>query len=189
MIDTSVEEHQRRKRAIDWSLCILCQKNTGDDLQDPQENKRCRKDKALSTLEKNLPGSQKLGKVPCMASVEALSCGLGIRPNIVLNEGRWHKNCLLKCSSSKFETLRRQSRTENVPPSEPILTRRSSDLHEAKGPICAPICQFCAKPAARAFPLSRCAQEGILAIKAIAILKSDTKTLVIREGCQGNNSP
>ena len=49
---------------MDWNLCIICQKDSKDELQCPANSKRQDEGAGYSSLALNIQEIQKLGKLP-----------------------------------------------------------------------------------------------------------------------------
>lgn len=82
LCDVSSVEDDRVKE-IDWDQCILCQKDTDEDLTFPDRSLRADKNLGYSKLAENLEEFKKLGRVPPDVNVSALNDGAGLMETFV----------------------------------------------------------------------------------------------------------
>ena len=94
----------------DWSLCALCQKQTGEKLINPQKCTRQNTGSGYNTLAVNLLQFQELGNVPISIPLLNLDDGSGIESTLRQNEACWHKSCFNSCSEMKLHRAKKRKR-------------------------------------------------------------------------------
>ena len=98
--------------AINWSLCVLCQEDTGDSLQCPANTRR--NDISLGSgyksLAENILAFCSLGCPPLPIDTSKINEGDGIEATLKRNAAKWHKNCRNKFNSLKLERATKRKR-------------------------------------------------------------------------------
>ena len=98
-----------KKPVIDWSICILCQKDTNEKLKCPAKGKHlnvC----GYKTLVKNLLSFQELNSLPENINLSDLDEGNGLEETLKVKSASWHDSCRVKYN--KTELLRVKKRLE-----------------------------------------------------------------------------
>lgn len=113
---------------IDWSLCILCQKNSQENLQCPaNKSKRADKGAGYKSVAENLEHFFELGVLPFDISVDQLNDGSGIENTLVRNNASWHKSCKDAINNTKLKRAqKRKQQDEEQGENSSVKTRRSS---------------------------------------------------------------
>ena len=86
-------------KAIDWTLCCLCQSKKAQPLQKATE-------KGFTTLERDLQGLDKLGALPFGIDLRRLDDGTGISCTLVTHKSVYHKLCRSACNSIHVKCAR-----------------------------------------------------------------------------------
>ena len=93
---------------MDWTLCVICQKQRSEDLKCPMK----------STLSEDAPDvySNFLQNVDDFRATDALPVIIKFGPDVnsttlIENKAKWHKSCHLKFSKSKL--VKAQKRKES----------------------------------------------------------------------------
>ena len=124
----------------DWTLCILCQTNTGESLQCPARTLRKKVGAGYAYVANNLLMFQELGTVPFDINIEELNAGSGIEANFRENSAKWHKSCRAKIDSRNLQRARKRKQ-EDLTESSPVKTRKYSDPELNKNIM--DVCLFC----------------------------------------------
>lgn len=126
--------------SIDWRLCILCQKETQEQLQCPANSKRKDIGAGYKYVSENLRQFHEIGSMPVDIRLEQLDAGNGIEATLIENTAAWHKTCRNKISSLNLErALKRKNEASKGP--SPIKTRRCSSDSSQKEHV--NTCIFC----------------------------------------------
>lgn len=124
--------------SIDWNLCIICQKNTCEELRRPTRSNSYSLDvRAIYT--------SFINNALEFTSIDALPTKLNVPLDIDLNvlvqkEAPWHKSCHLKFSSSKLSKAKersvrvrkREQEDEQVEKARPQSKSRRSSTHDSR---------------------------------------------------------
>src|SRR6218665_2176239 len=103
----------RLKHAIDWSLCVICQKTSHKQaLVCPVESKLRKTGDGYLTLESDLLGFESVNSLPSTVNLNLLNDGSGIGNTLRENRGRWHKSCRDALNSTKLERARKRKLEE-----------------------------------------------------------------------------
>lgn len=123
-------DHSSIQKDIDWSLCVLCQKQSPGHLIDPRNCRSQEKPKGYSTLANNLEELHCLNSLPFNIDISRLDDGSGIENTLTTNFAKWHKSCLVLCSRSQVDQVRKQKEKEKpvTITSSPIKSRLRSSF-------------------------------------------------------------
>lgn len=179
----SVNESFKRCRVVDFSKCVVCQEETGDDLTDPQKCTRSNNE-SYNILASNLENFDRLGVLPAGIDLNALRGSTTLAQSFTDNRAVWHKQCYMSYSKSRLERAASRIGKENCPPtSSPPTTRRSLG---GIGTERTDTCAFCSKVGTRNHPLSAVEfPEKWNVIINQAALEKDKRLLNILDGGHG----
>src|SRR6218665_1164611 len=105
----------RLKHAIDWSLCVICQKTSHKQaLVCPVESKLRKTGDGYLTLESDLLGFESVNSLPSTVNLNLLNDGSGIGNTLRENRGRWHRSCRDALNSTKLERARKRKLEEVI---------------------------------------------------------------------------
>ena len=93
---------------IDWSLCVLCQQPSPGHLIDPRNGRSHEKPKGYRTLAVNLEELLSLNALPLNIDLSRLDDGSGIEETMTTIFAKWHKSCLVLCSRSQVDRVRKR---------------------------------------------------------------------------------
>lgn len=103
------------KHAIDWSLCVICQRAAHKKaLVCPGESKLRKTGDGYLTLESDLLGFKSVNSLPSTVNLNLLNDGSGIGNTLRENRGRWHKSCRDALNSTKLERARKRKLDEVI---------------------------------------------------------------------------
>lgn len=132
-------------KAIDWTLCCLCQAATSERLICPARSKKSNIGAGYKSVGDNLATFQQIRKKPVPVDISLLDEGEGISQTLEKHEACWHSSCRLNCSSSRI--ARTQSATKS---DEDIDTDTPTTSHyirsRSHGKPAVSTCFFCDKP-------------------------------------------
>ena len=117
---------QEQERPFDWSLCILCQKETKETLQCPACSKRSDLGAGYKSMAENLQGFFDIGAIPFDVKQNQLDDGSGLYNTLLKHEASWHKSCKDKVNSTKLKRAEKRRNAEELLPHSPRKTRRTS---------------------------------------------------------------
>ena len=101
LVQTCMEHSSVGPCKTNWELCLLCQKETSDDLMCPAKSRRTDTGSGYSTLAANLVKFEELGTLTRTLQLDRLDEGHGIEAAMVLNNGHWHKPCALHYNTTE----------------------------------------------------------------------------------------
>ncbi len=111
----------------DWSICVLCQKDTGESLIHPDKGNKS--STGYEYLAHNIQEFHNLGCVPLDIDLSRLDNGTGISKTLETNHATWHKSCWLLFCKMKLDRARKraQKRKQDVDlnSTSPVKTRSS----------------------------------------------------------------
>ena len=114
--------------AINWSICVLCQEDTGESLQCPANTRR--NDISLGSgykfLAENIFAFCSLGCPPLPIYTSKINEGDGIEATLKRNAAKWHKNCRNKFNTLKLERAAKRKRLNEC--DTPIAKRARNSL-------------------------------------------------------------
>lgn len=103
---------------LDWSKCVLCQRQTKEKLLCPDQAVGPNKDAGYKSVAEILPEFEKLGRLPPHLVLARIDEGNGLFDALKANSARWHKSCRNLFStrelSHKTAELQKRSATEDV---------------------------------------------------------------------------
>ena len=97
---------------IDWSLCVLCQQPSFGHLINPRNGRSHEKPKGYRILAVNLEELHSLNALPLNIDLSRLDDGSGIEETMTTNFAKWHKSCLVLCSRSQVDRVRKRKEKE-----------------------------------------------------------------------------
>jgi hypothetical protein len=122
--------------STDWTMCVICQENTGAALVSPT-------DVGYNTLATNLQDFHDLQRLPANLCLKRLDNSSGIADTLKTNQAKWHKNCYSTLNAAKVVRLPKLAKAkEEISGPSPVKTRLSLG-----GPAAFPqhSCLFCCK--------------------------------------------
>ena len=130
----------------DWTICVLCQKQSSEPLRNP-----CKSDiegKSYATLAQNLKDLNELNSLPLQINLDRLDDGTGIEETLLRHKAQYHKTCYVNCNREKVERIQKklaksdQDQAEKESPLKAKLRGafRASDESQSTGR-----CFFCDK--------------------------------------------
>lgn len=165
------------RELVNWDLCALCQKNTGEKLVNPfnKTQKDCRH--GYQALAHNLKEFHEIGRVPLDINIQCLNDGTGIENTLLANKAVWHKNCWLMCSNMKLQRAKKRKQVEEHETTSPVKTRSNLRCSSAAVPEKEEICFFCEKASSQE-PLHSASTKNIdVTVRECATELRDTKLL------------
>lgn len=96
------------KSEQNWDLCALCQSDTGEALQCP-ENSTTKNKRGIGyiTLANDLLQFKQLGIFPHQIDLDKLDDGRGFYDTLSTNTAKWHKSCRLQFNQNKIKRLKK----------------------------------------------------------------------------------
>ena len=120
---------------FNWTICILCQKDTKEPLQCPAHTKRKDVGAGYKSIAEHLVMFQEINALPWDLDLCLLDNGTGIEQTLISKQASWHKSCRNKID--KYKLGRKKRTIEDNAISSPVKTRRSIDV------VSGEICMFC----------------------------------------------
>ena len=122
----------RLDMSVDWSKCIICQRNTVEKLKCPLNGpggaEQARK--AYDSFLENVLQFQE---------IECLPVAIGYLKNtsemLVEKRGSWHKSCRLKFGSERLERARKRVRLDDKDEDSPVSRRSKRHAHNIETSI------------------------------------------------------
>ena len=102
-------DYRAEVQDIDWSLCVLCQLPSPGHLIDSRNGRSHEKPKGYRTLAVNL---EELPSLNALTLNIDLSDGSGIEETMTTNFAKWHNSCLVLCSRSQVDRVRKGKEKE-----------------------------------------------------------------------------
>lgn len=172
LFDESLSIEQTKKE-IQWDLCMLCQKKTGENLTFPGRNTKPDKNSGYGKVAEHLEEFHRLGRVPLGVDVLSLDDGSGLKETLINRAAGWHRSCYFEFSLSRLERARKRPCSDMDPRSiSPVKTRTKKESFSPN------TCIFCGGVGTRYHTLSMvskelCSQE----IYDCAVILKDTQLL------------
>ena len=127
-----------------WQLCIICQKDTDEALQNPSQSTHPNKLTGYKSFAENLIRFQELDELPRHIQLKRLDEGQGIISTMIAQKAKWHKTCKLQFNNTMLTRAEKRksgaSGTKEVPQK---CTRSHLSMSEASEYFCV----FCEQPA------------------------------------------
>ena len=111
LVDTA-KPTSEKPRVVQWELCILCQQNTGEKVQFPNQRKGEQGEAPVAgyrTLAENLHEFNNLGLLPRTINIDELDEGHGVEAAFIAHNACWHRSCRLMYNNTKLERARKRS--------------------------------------------------------------------------------
>ena len=96
---------------MDWTLCVICQKNTAEPLSSPQHSANRRDPLCVyRDFIKNLTEFEKLNKLPVQSGIGSADISERSAEKFLTNKALWHRSCHQKFNNSKLQRERDRKR-------------------------------------------------------------------------------
>lgn len=128
LIDHGTPEPKRALCATNWELCVLCQSETGAQLECPAKSTTSAIGNGYKSLANNIIQFQELGHIPMGINTDRIDDGNGIETTMLTNNAVWHKKCHLKFNVTMIERLRKKI-TAQVKQADASSAVQTSSLH------------------------------------------------------------
>ena len=111
---------------LDWSLCIICQKDTTEPLKCPLHN-------PIASGDQTGPYESFLANVGQFRTINALPTPIFFEPHenaesFAKHNASWHKSCYLKYNNSKLVKAKRKSASSKDDPKRKRSKRQASTI-------------------------------------------------------------
>ncbi|KAF5290944.1 hypothetical protein FQA39_LY14550 [Lamprigera yunnana] len=160
---------------IDWSLCFICQNDTGQKLTNPERSTRKDKFAAYVSLESSLTRLKELNQLTSISlrvDFSQLNDGTRIFNTLKSNRAVYHKSCRANCSENHIARAQKSSKQESPTKFSPKKTSQSSGTFDKNK------CIFCARDTLSNQPLYRFGDKKVSAsIVQYAKIFNDGKIL------------
>jgi hypothetical protein len=131
--DASTPSTSKEHRAIDWSLCALCQTRTSAPLIIPAR----RDGGGYNYISANLEKFQELGESPINVDLALLNEGNGFAETFRTNTAGWHKLCRQKVSTEMLQrATKRHAHASSSSGNSPVKTRKVTGLSNQPSNAC-----------------------------------------------------
>lgn len=130
---------------IDWTKCIICQKETNKLVRHPSHSNRVDKTTGYKSFVTNWEHFKKLGCLPVNINLLTFDDGPGIVETLKNHNAGWHKSCILKFNNTQLH--RAEKRKAKGHPLEeectPTKYTRQSNVRDTPKIEETSICFFC----------------------------------------------
>ena len=120
---------------LNWSLCIICQKDTSEPLKCPLHNPVTSSDKKTDVYRsflENVEQFRDIGALP----IELHFGSNESADNLASHSASWHKSCHLKFNNSKLSKAKKREHNTDMPDERRSCKRQAIDIGK---------CFFCEK--------------------------------------------